>query len=206
MAVISIATHFSKSDKVIHEILKKMKLEQLKPQATPQEYFHRLTREIVGQQLSVKVADVIYKRFEALFGNKPISPEMILGKTDQTLRDIGLSWNKVKYVKDLAQKTLNKELAFEKFAEMTEEEVITELTKVKGIGRWTAEMFLIFNLGREDVFSFGDLGLRRAIEKLYGFEKDAKVKLFVPIVEKWKPFRSYASLALWHSLDNKPES
>lgn len=205
MSLQQVVVHFSKTDKKIHAILAQMELEKLKPQASPDEYFHRLTREIIGQQLSVKVADVIYKRFENVFNNQPITPEMILEAADQTLRDIGMSWGKVKYVKDLATKTKNNELAFEQFATMTEEEVISELIKVKGIGRWTAEMFLIFNLGREDVFSFGDLGLRRAIEKIYNFEKDTKQKLFEPIVEKWKPYRSYASLALWHSLDNLPK-
>lgn len=179
-----------------------MTLEPLKPQAVPSEYFHRLTREIVGQQLSVKVANVIYKRFETLFNNLPISPEQIIEIDGQKLRDIGMSWGKVKYVKDLAQKAKDGELAFEKLPEMTSEEIIAELTKVKGIGKWTAEMFLIFNLGREDVFSFGDLGLRRAIEKIYTLEKDTHFKNFESIVEKWRPYRSYASLALWHSLDN----
>lgn len=197
--------HFSKQDKHIHRFLSQMKLETLSPQVKPSEYFHRLTREIVGQQLSVKVADVIYKRFEKLFENKPLTPEMILSMADQSLRDIGMSWGKVKYVKDLALKVKQNELAFDQFSKMTEEEIITELTKVKGIGRWTAEMFLIFNLGREDVFSFGDLGLRRAMEKIYGFEKNVSIKVFEPLVEKWKPYRSYASLALWHSLDNKPK-
>ncbi|MEO8581171.1 MAG: DNA-3-methyladenine glycosylase 2 family protein [Patescibacteria group bacterium] len=205
MSSAHIKSHFSKTDKILFNILDTMEFEVLKPQAVPAEYFHRLTREIIGQQLSVKVADVIYKRFESLFHNQPITAEMILKAEDQTLRDIGMSWGKVKYVKDLAAKTKNKELAFEQFTEMSEEEVITELTKVKGIGRWTAEMFLIFNLGREDVFSFGDLGLRRAIEKNYGLDKDVHVKLMEPIVQNWKPYRSYASLALWHSLDNKPK-
>jgi DNA-3-methyladenine glycosylase II len=204
MSISLITNHFSQHDPHIHALLLKMGLKPLHEQSTPEKYFHHLTREIAGQQLSVKVADVIYKRFEALFDYHPITPEMVLEVEDQSLRDIGLSWNKVKYIKDLALKTRNNKLAFNDFPTMSEEEIITELTKVKGIGRWTAEMFLIFNLGRQDVFSYGDLGLRRAIENIYGFEKNAPVTFFEPIVEKWKPYRSYASLALWHSLDNVP--
>lgn len=200
-----ILNHFKTTDPKIHQILQKMNQKVLSTTAQPVEYFNRLTESIIGQQLSVKVARVINDRFKQLFDNTPVLPEHILQIEDQKLRDIGMSWGKVKYVKDLAQKTNEGVLKFEKFPQMTDEEIIAELTKIKGIGRWTAEMFLIFDLGREDVFSFGDLGLRRAIEKIYQFDKDTHHKHFEKIVEKWKPYRSYASLALWHSLDNKPQ-
>lgn len=195
-------SHFLAIDPVIHQLLSEM--DQFNSShLTPDQYFAKLCRNIVGQQLSVKVADVIIKRFEEFVGE--IKPESILSHEDQQLRNLGLSWAKIKYVKDLATKTSTQELKLELLPKLENEAVILELTKVKGIGRWTAEMFLIFTLGREDVFSYGDLGLRRAIEKLYNFPKDTKQDLFEPIVEKWKPYRSYASLALWHSLDNKPK-
>jgi DNA-3-methyladenine glycosylase II len=200
-----ITQHFLKNDKKIHAILVTMDLSLLEPQLDSDQYFLKLTRNIVGQQLSVKVAEVIIKRFEALFNGNAITPQDILKLEDQTLRDIGMSWAKVKYVKDLALKTAEGQLAFDQLPHMDDESVITELTKVKGIGRWTGEMFLMFTLGREDSFSFGDLGLRRAIEKIYQLEKDVSVDQIKPLVKKWKPYRTYAALALWHSLDNKPK-
>lgn len=201
----TILEHFLKHDQKIHNILKTMELDALEQQETADQFFLKLTRAIVGQQLSVKVASVIINRFYTLFDDGIVTAEKILQLEDQAMRDIGMSWAKVKYVKDLALKTSKGEIAFDRMPTMSEQEVIDELTKVKGIGRWTAEMFLMFTLGKEDVFSYGDLGLRRAIEKIYQFEKDANVALFEPIVKKWKPYRTYAALALWHSLDNQPK-
>ena len=205
MSISHIKAHFLKNDKKVHDILATMDLDVLKPELDSNQYFLKLTRAIVGQQLSVKVADVIIKRFEALFKGEKITPQGILQLEDQAMRDIGMSWAKVKYVKDLALKTAEKQIAFDKLPQMDDESVIAELIKVKGIGRWTGEMFLMFTLGREDLFSFGDLGLRRAIEKIYELEKDAHIDEIKPFVEKWKPYRTYAALALWHSLDNKPK-
>ena len=108
---------------------------------------------------------------------------------------------KVKYIKDLAQKTLDKTLDLSKLTNMTDGDVLTELTKVKGIGPWTAEMFLMFTLGREDVFSHGDLGLKNAIKKLYGFKKDPSKKQVEKIVNKWSPYRTFACRILWKSLE-----
>ncbi|HEX7018183.1 MAG TPA: DNA-3-methyladenine glycosylase 2 family protein [Patescibacteria group bacterium] len=211
-------THFQSADPIIHRLLQQHTLEPLKAETNAGLYFAKLCREIIGQQLSIKAADTIIKRFEALFPEAKlttdpgeyrqiktigtlITPQAILAKEDQALREVGLSWSKVKYVKDLAQKTLDQELHLHLLPGLADEEVVTELTQVKGIGRWTAEMFLIFTLGREDVFSFGDLGLRRAMERHYGLT-DWKQDEVMKIVEQWQPFRSYASLVLWKSLDN----
>ncbi|MBI3559512.1 DNA-3-methyladenine glycosylase 2 family protein, partial [Candidatus Gottesmanbacteria bacterium] len=109
---------------------------------------------------------------------------------------------KTRFIRDLAHQVLTKSVQLDQLAQLSDQDVIVELTKVKGIGPWTAEMFLMFTLGREDVFSYGDLGLRKAIKKLYGFKKDPTVKQMDKIVHKWKPFRSFAARILWKSLDS----
>ena len=113
-----------------------------------------------------------------------------------------MSWAKARYIKDLAEKTLDGDIKFKELSHADDETIIRELTKVKGIGRWTAEMFLIFTLGREDIFSFGDLGLRKRFEKLYGNRRARTQKSMEAITRQWSPYRSYASLALWHLRDS----
>ena len=167
------------------------------------DYFKSLCGEIIGQQLSSKAADTIYARFEKLFNGKKITPKDALKLQDQNLRNAGMSWSKVKFIKDLAQKVLEKNLQLDKLDKFSDELVMAELMKVKGIGPWTAEMFLMFTLQREDVFSHGDLGLRNAIKKLYKFQKEPTKKQIEKIVEKWKPYRTYACRILWKSLELK---
>lgn len=177
--------------------------EWIKPQSKTKgslEHFRALCRNIIGQQLAGKAADAITKRFKNLFDPLQVEPKKILALNDQTLRDVGMSWAKVKYLKDLSQKTLNQEVNFDLIGSFSDEQVIAELTKVKGIGPWTAEMFLMFTLGRENVFSFGDLGLRRGLEKLYKL-KNPTLKQIEKIVNPWSPYKSYGSIALWHSLE-----
>ncbi len=112
-----------------------------------------------------------------------------------------MSWSKVRFVRDLADKVSAKFIQLPQLAQLSNEEVITELTKVKGIGPWTAEMFLMFTLGREDVFSFGDLGLAKAIQKLYNLKQKPTRKQLEKITKKWSPYRTHAALVLWKSLD-----
>lgn len=162
--------------------------------------FDDLVDSIIGQQLSNKAALTILKRFLALFGGKkfPSSDEVI--KIDkEKLRSAGMSYSKAVYIKNVALAFKNKELDVKKLKNMTDEEVITELTKIKGVGRWTAEMTLIFTLNRPDVFSIGDGGLKRAVKNLYKLEDTKKI---LKLVEKWKPNRSTASWYLWRSLEN----
>ncbi len=166
-------------------------------------YFHKLCQAIISQQLAGKAADAIFKRFVELFPNQSISAELLVEMPEQTLRDIGASWAKARYVKDLALKTIEKSIRYDQLASLSDEEVIAELTQVKGIGRWTAEMFLIFTLGREDVFSLGDLGLKNAFKKLYQVEEKDVVKKMTEVSMTWAPYRSYVSLALWSYLDNR---
>ncbi|KKU30795.1 MAG: HhH-GPD family protein [candidate division WWE3 bacterium GW2011_GWA1_46_21] len=165
------------------------------------DYFMALCREIVGQQLSGKAAGSIFKRFENLLGSK-ITPQNIIARKDQEMRDCGLSWAKVKYIKSLAQLVHDKVIDLEALPTLPDEDVVGELVKVKGIGPWTAEMFLIFTLNRENVFSFGDLGLKKGIEKVYSIKDPSKDKI-AKIVNKWDPYKTYGSIALWHSLEVK---
>lgn len=161
-----------------------------------------IVRNIIGQQLSSRPAEIILKRFTDLFPRESFpKPEVVLKMTDQKLRNCGMSWSKVKYVKNLSQSVTNKEIVFTEIINMPDEKVIEILTKVNGIGRWTAEMILIFHLGREDVFSVGDLGLRSAVAKLYNVERE-DLKAIQKISENWKPYRSYASRLLWEYADS----
>lgn len=197
-------SHFEAHDPVLLPHLVALNGRSLSPTVLPENYFSRLVQDIISQQLSIKVAEVIIGRFEALLPVKGITPENVLMVDDEKMRAAGMSWAKIKYVKDLATKVVKREITLDNLGNSTDAEVIAELIKVKGIGQWTAEMFLIFTLGREDVFSVGDLGLKNAITKLYGLETADK-KTFATqalrLSQKWQPYRSYASLALWKSLE-----
>jgi len=165
--------------------------------------FRDLLESIIGQQLSVKAASTIIKRFVALFPDpKNIRPEDILAQDAATFRSVGLSRQKISYLQSLSEFILSEKLILESLGDLSDEAIIENLTQVKGVGRWTAEMMLIFSLGREDVFSFGDLGLRTAISRIYGVDREDKTKI-EKIAQKWSPYRSLASLYLWQSLDNK---
>lgn len=186
-------------------IIQKVVVEQgeLPPIELTENLFVDIVSSIVSQQLSVKAADTIWKRFELLFPDKKVTPEFLLTIVDQTIRDVGCSFSKIKYMKGLAQMIIENDLDLQGLVHMSDEEVITELTRVKGIGRWTAEMILIFSLARPDVFSLGDLGLRNAVSKLYEVNRD-DLKKIEEISQMWKPIRSTACRYLWRSLDNKP--
>ncbi len=197
-----IINHFKTSDPIIFQYLSTFNFEE-KINSRPEEtYYTHLVENIIGQQLSTKVADIIIKRFQNLFEHGSFTPQQIITIETETLRGIGMSYAKIKYVKDLSERTKDNLIQYSDFKNMVDEDVILQLTQVKGIGRWTAEMFLMFSLGRENVFSYGDGGLRRAMTNLYGLEKKADFEEIGAIVETWSPYKSYASLALWHSLDN----
>jgi len=192
------SVYLSGKDKKLAKIIKQ---HELSPLELHEDYFRELTESIIGQQLSVKAADTILKRFYLLITG-PITPEKVIRLNDEKIRKAGISYQKISYIKDLAKKFQDGEIEFKKFSKLTDEEIIEELVRVRGIGRWTAEMFLIFGLGRPDVFSFGDLGLRRAIEKVHGIKELGETDA-MKISETWKPYRSVASRYLWKSLDNK---
>lgn len=193
--------HLAQVDPTLATALTGLKLRSLEPITDHRTYFSRLCEDIISQQLAVKAADAIIERFRALAPRNSHQPEVVLSLPDQTLRDLGLSWAKVKYVKDLASKTRDQVIHFTRFHALSDEEVIDELIQVKGIGQWTAEMFLIFTLGREDVFSFGDLGLRRGFQQLYRVSDAQLEKKMATITSRWAPYRSYGSLALWGHRD-----
>ena len=164
------------------------------------DYFAALCGDIIGQQLSGKVADVIESRFRKVVTK--VTPKNVLNTPDQKLRDCGLSWGKVSFIKDLALKTESGQLKTKKLAQLSDEEVVAELVAVKGIGRWTAEMFLMFSLGRGDIFPSDDLGIKKGFEKVVGkkWDKAGSVKF---AEERWKPYRTVASWYLWRSLENR---
>jgi DNA-3-methyladenine glycosylase II len=191
-----IIDHFKKHDPVMYKLTKMLGLMELVPSDT---YFYNLCRSITSQQLSTKSAAAIFKRFIELFpGNMP-TPEKVLKIKDEKLRSIGYSRTKVVYIIDLAKKVLNKEIELENISKLKDEEIIEHLTKVKGIGVWTVEMFLMFSLGREDIFSHGDLGLKNAISNLY-FLENPTMEEIEKIISKWSPYKTYASRLLWQSL------
>lgn len=167
--------------------------------------FIDLVESIISQQLSEKAASTISGRFHALFKTKKISARQILFLKDETLRGVGISWSKASYIKAIATAVETKAVNFEALEGLTDEEIIKELTKIKGVGTWTAEMFLMFSLGREDIFSYGDLGLRRGIMKVYKFKKDPTIFQMKRLEKKWKPYRTYAARMLWRIGDLKIE-
>src|SRR3989339_1106006 len=192
--------HLSQHDYTLSTIIKNIGIINLTPH---RQYFNSLLDAIIGQQLSVSAADKISLRFFNLFDKKPL-PEQVLETSDNILRSVGLSNAKVKYVKDLSWKITTKEIHLNKLIKMPDNEIIAELTKVKGIGVWTSHMFLIFTLGRLNVLPFSDLGIRKAVMLNYRLRKLPDEKKIRSIAKKynWDPYCSVVSRYLWKSLDN----
>jgi DNA-3-methyladenine glycosylase II len=164
-----------------------------------------LCSSIMSQQLSTKVAEVIYKRFLNLYNGKEPGARQILDTPFDTLRAIGLSNAKTNYVQNVARFALESGIDAKKLATMSNEEIITYLTQIKGVGKWTVEMLLMFSLGREDVFAIDDLGIQNAMIRLYKLDPTDKKKLkekMLRISKKWTPYRTYACLHLWGWKDN----
>ena len=195
--------HLSK-DKKLKKLVEEGKPHQLKKRKNICTY---LCASIMSQQLSSKVADVIYKRFIALYSGKEPTPQQIIDTPFEKLRGIGLSNAKVNYVKNVAQFEMEFGMDAKKLAKMNNEEVIEYLIVIKGVGRWTIEMLLMFALGREDVFAVDDLGIQNAMIKLYKIDNGDKKKLKEEILRlsaKWSPYRTYACVHLWRWKDNVP--
>lgn len=190
--------HFKQNDPVLYELIDK--IEQFEFLTKTDNYFEHLCDHIASQQLSVAAGNTIFNRFRSLFPNGEITPEFTLTISDETLRACGFSRPKVMYIKDLARKVVEKEVDLLNLSKMTDEEVILELVKIKGIGKWTAEMFLMSALAREDIFSFGDLGIRKAMQGLYGLSDKFSEEEAIKIAEKWSPYKTYACKILWRSL------
>ena len=163
-----------------------------------------LARAIVGQQLSTRAARSIWEKLVGQFGGTLPPPEALLRKRKPTLRKAGLSNAKVEFIRDLAAHVKDGRLDLKRLGKLPDEDVIAELIEVKGIGQWTAEMFLIFHLGRPDVVSVGDLGIRRAVQLAYGMKELPGPEELEKLAEEWRPHRTLACLYLWRSLDNTP--
>lgn len=166
--------------------------------------YEALARAIVGQQLSTKAAASIWAKLLDQFGGKTPEPKHLLKRKPDQLRKAGLSGAKVAFLRDLSERVEDGRLDLKKTSKLSDEDVIAALIEVKGIGRWTAEMFLIFHLARPDVASAGDLGIRRAVQIAYGLDDLPGPDDFERISEEWRPHRTLACLYLWRSLDNAP--
>lgn len=195
-----IENHFKRADPILFAAAKSLGEMPSHSVRSARLYFADLAETIISQQLSGRAASTIFGRFKRLCGR--ITPENVLKLRDEDMRNCGLSNAKVQYTKDLAKHIKDKKINLAKISLLPNEEIINKLVQVKGIGRWTAEMFLMFTLGREDVFSHGDLGLRNAIKKLYQLDNPT-TKEIENIVQKWSPYRTWASRILWKSLDTK---
>jgi DNA-3-methyladenine glycosylase II len=171
----------------------------------PRDHYAALVRSIAGQQLSVKAAAAIWGRLLERYGGHPPTPQQILDDDPEEMRvACGFSRAKVAYLRSLAEHVLSGELELDRLGELPDEEVIRELTAIKGIGEWTAHMFLMFTLNRPDVLPTGDLGVRNAAMRAYGLETVPAPAELTQLAEPWRPHRTRACLYLWRSLDNAP--
>ncbi|WP_162054812.1 DNA-3-methyladenine glycosylase family protein [Pontibacter pamirensis] len=172
-----------------------------------EDLYYKLLSSIVSQQLSTKVAAVIFRRFTALFPEEYPQPQLVLEAQDEALRGVGLSFQKIGYVRNVAAFAAAGNLNHATIDAMESENLIKHLTQIKGVGRWTVEMLLMFALERPDVFPVDDLGIQNAMKRHYGIEETGKaLKLRMQeIAEDWRPYRTIASKYLWQSLDNMPK-
>jgi len=197
------AEYLANADPVLRLVIAQYGLCDIRPHRN---YYQALVGEIIGQQLSVKAAASIRRRFDDLFDGTFPTPEAILQKDIETLRTVGLSRPKANYIRDLAQHIVDGKVKFGHFDALSNEEIIAELTDVKGIGEWTAHMFLMFCMGRTDVLAHGDLGIRNAIKKLYNL-KEAPTPEDVQHIatqNRWHPYETIVCWYLWNSLENTP--
>jgi DNA-3-methyladenine glycosylase II len=196
--------HLRDADAVLARLL-----DEIGPPAREREprpdHYGALVRSIVGQQLSVKAARAIYGRLLEQLGGREPSPEQILARDPDELRAaVGLSRAKSMFLRSLAEHVLSGELDLDRLDSEPDDQVIAELTAVKGLGEWSSHMFLMFQLGRPDVLAVGDLGVRRAVERAYSLGDLPSAAELEQLAEPWRPYRTSACLLLWHSLDNAP--
>jgi DNA-3-methyladenine glycosylase II len=195
------------SDPVMAELIERfgeLSVDGRRRRRPPVDAYGMLLRSVVGQQLSVKAAATIYGRVLDLFGGTTPPPRELLEIEPERLREAGLSGRKVEYVRDLAAHVLSGELELDRLESLSDEEVIEEITAIRGFGLWSAQMFLIFFLERPDVVPTGDLGIRNAIKAAYGLDEVPPPAELERIAEPWRPHRTLASIYLWESLTNEP--
>jgi len=197
------AEYLSGRDPVLRPVIERTGLCTIRPH---ENYYQELVDSIISQQLSIHAARSIEKRFRDLFGGHFPTPEEILTTDVETLRGLGFSRAKAAYVLDLAQHVVDGKVRFDHLDALSNDEIITELTAVKGIGVWTAHMFLMFAMGRTDILPIGDLGIRNGVRKLYGFADAPTPQQITDIAMQnhWHPYESIASWYVWQSLDNAP--
>ena len=193
-----ILRHFQERDPKIANVIQSIGPFRLKRNRN---YFVVLCRSIVSQQISTSAAETIYSRFQKLFDGHAPTPERVAGVKDAPLRAAGLSRQKAAYIKDLSHRFLDGTIRPRQLSYLDNEEIIDRLTLVHGIGRWTAEMFLIFSLNRLDIFPVDDLGLRVAVQKIYGMKARPDTKRLRAIGKKWSPFATVATWYAWRSLN-----
>ena len=191
--------YLCKADSNLEKIIKVVGKYSIKIRNDP---FQSLVESIIYQQLAGGAANAIYNRFINYYNNKQITPTRILNSPNVNLKKVGLSNRKIDYLKDLASHIYDGRINLEELPTMNDEEIINKLVNVKGIGRWTSEMFLIFSLGRQDVLPVTDLGVRKAIQKVYSLSELPKPNTMMEIAEPWRPYRSIATWYLWKSLSN----
>ena len=198
-----IIDHFKKSDpKLFRAIDKDIRLFSVNSKEKNEtEYFQSLCRTIVGQQLSGKAATSIHNKFLELFSRKYVTPRKLLKFSEHDLRNVGMSYSKARALLDHADKVLRQEVRYKDIHSKTDEEIKEMLLQIKGVGPWTCEMFLMFSLAREDVFSKNDLGLQKGIQKIYNMNRKPSESEAEDISKKWAPYRTYASIILWHAVD-----
>jgi DNA-3-methyladenine glycosylase II len=199
------AEHLAKNDPILKPVIKRAGLCTIRP-VKSEDYYWELVDAIISQQLSVKAARSIEKRFKALYPGALPSPDQILVTQDAKLRQVGLSGAKVKYVKSLAEHIRDGKLELEKLNKLSNLEISRELTAVKGIGEWTAHMFLIFAMARLDVLAIGDLGIKAGTQKLYSLPSLPSPEEITKLaqVNNWHPYESVACWYVWHAKDNMP--
>ena len=189
--------HLAKHDPTLKKMIAAVGPCKMQPAS---DHFLILARSIISQQISTKAASSIAGRLMETMGKSKLTPKAVLSLTDDQMRGVGLSAAKVRYLRDLSERVEGKNLRLRALRLLDDEEVIAQLIQVKGIGRWTAEMFLMFSLGRPDVLPIDDLGFRSAVKRHYSFEEMPKRDALIELGECWRPYRSIATWYLWRSL------
>lgn len=192
--------HLRKSDKTMAKLVSRLPKEG---RALKKNHFEALVTAIIYQQISGSAGDSIFRKFKSLYGGKTPTPKVFLSTKESVVRKAGISPQKYTYLRDLSERIEDGRLELKKFHGMDDVAVVTELDEVRGIGRWTAEMFLMFTLGRTDVLPVDDLGLRKGLMKAYKLKAMPDEARFRKIAERWHPYCTIASLCLWRSLDNE---
>ena len=192
--------HLKRVDPVLGAVITRVR-RRPPPPASEGTHFDAIIRSIIYQQLSGKAAGTIHRRFLALYGDRAPTPEELLATPEETLRGVGLSRQKLGYLRDLAERARSGEVPFETLHELDDDAILDRLTRIRGVGRWTVQMFLMFRLGRPDVLPELDLGIQNAIQRAYGLKARPTPKEVKVIGERWSPFASHASWYLWRSLE-----